>query len=210
MPFRLVLALILPLALASCGINAIPSLEEEAKAAWSQVQNQYQRRAELIPNLVATVEAFAEQERTVLREVVEARASASSIEVTADDLADPGLMRRYQEAQAELSRSLGRLLVTVERYPELRSSQNFLTLQSQLEGTENRIAIARRDYIDAVRRYNTELKTFPGRIWAATLYTGHEPMATFEAPAETIEPPRVDFDIGPEVPPSEAAPAGAR
>lgn len=206
---RLAFVLVLPLVLASCGINAIPTLEEQAKASWSEVLNQYQRRADLIPNLVATVEAFAEQERTVLTEVVEARARATAINVTAEDLDDPELVQRFQEAQAQLSRSLGRLLVTVERYPELRSSQNFLALQSQLEGTENRIAIARRDYIDAVRQYNTELKTFPGRLWAATLYSGYEPMATFEVEAETIEPPRVDFGRDPDIAPSEAAPADA-
>jgi LemA protein len=206
---RITLVLALTLSLAGCGINAIPTLEEQAKAEWSQVLNQYQRRADLIPNLVATVEGFAEQERTVLTEVVEARAQATGIEVTADDLENPALVRRFQDAQQELSRSLGRLLVVVERYPELRSSENFLTLQTQLEGTENRIAIARRDYIDAVRRYNTELKTFPGRIWAATLYTGHEPMATFTVEEETIEPPSVDFRRDPEIPPSDAAPADA-
>jgi LemA protein len=207
---RLAVIVLAALLLTGCGINAIPTLEEQTKAAWSQVQNQYQRRAELIPNLVATVEGFAEQERTVLREVIEARASATAINVTAEDLDDPAVMERYRAAQAELSRSLGRLLVTVERYPELRSSQNFLALQSQLEGTENRIAIARRDYIDAVRRYNTELKTFPGRIWAATLYADHEPMATFTVDEETVEPPSIDFTSDPEVPPSEAAPADAQ
>jgi len=202
--FRLAIVLVLPLALASCGINAIPTLEEQAKASWSEVLNQYQRRADLIPNLVATVEGFAEQERTVLTEVVEARARASAIDITADDLEDPARVQRFQEAQAELSRSLGRLLVTVERYPDLRSSENFLTLQAQLEGTENRIAIARRDYIEAVRRYNTELRTFPGRLWAATLYAGHEPMATFEVEAEATRPPQVDFGAGRNGAPADA------
>lgn len=182
------------LSLTGCGINAIPALDEQAKADWSQVLNQYQRRAELIPNLVETVRGYADQEREVLREVVEARASASQINVTVDDLDNPALVEQFQKAQAELSRSLGRLLVTVERYPDLKSSANFLQLQSQLEGTENRIAVARRDYIESVRRYNTELKTFPGRLWAATLYDEYEPMAPFTVEEETIAPPQVTFD----------------
>lgn len=193
---RLLAAAVLALALAGCGINTIPTLEEQAKADWSQVQNQYQRRADLIPNLVETVRGYAAQEREVLTAVVEARAKASSINVTADDLTDPAMIEKFQAAQAELSRSLGRLLVTVERYPDLKSSQNFLTLQAQLEGTENRIAVARRDYIEAVRRYNTELKTFPGRIWASTLYSGYEPMVPFTADAEASRPPQVQFDRG--------------
>ncbi len=205
---RLAAVAVLALSLAGCGINQIPTLEEQAKAEWGQVENQYQRRADLIPNLVETVRGFAEQEREVLREVVEARAKATAITVTADDLDDPALVRQFQEAQAELSRSLGRLLVTVERYPELRSSQNFLTLQAQLEGTENRIAVARRDYIEAVRAYNTELRTFPGRLWAATLYSGNEPMATFEADEGAAEAPRVDFGR-PAAAPAAPAPAPA-
>jgi LemA protein len=201
---------LLSLGLASCGINTIPTLEEQAKADWSQVQNQYQRRADLIPNLVETVKGYAEQEREVLTAVVEARAKATSITITADDLSNPELVERYRAAQAELSRSLGRLLATVEAYPDLKSNQNFLTLQAQLEGTENRIAVARRDYIEAVRRYNTELKTFPGRLWAATLYAGYEPMATFEADETAATPPRVDFGRpSSQTLPTAPAPSGA-
>nr|WP_255720330.1 LemA family protein [Acuticoccus kalidii] len=197
---RIALVLLLPLALSACGVNQIPTLEEQAKADWSQVQNQYQRRADLIPNLVETVRGYADQEREVLREVVEARASASQIQINTDDLTNPALVQQFNAAQDKLTGALGRLLVTVERYPDLKSNQNFLQLQSQLEGTENRIAVARRDYIDAVRRYNTELKTFPGRLWAATLYSGNEPMATFEIPQENFSPPQVDFGRTPNAP----------
>ncbi|WP_108659492.1 LemA family protein [Acuticoccus kandeliae] len=193
---RIAAILLLPLALAGCGINQIPTLEEQAKADWSQVQNQYQRRADLIPNLVETVRGYADHEREVLNEVVEARASASKIELNVDDLTNPALVEQFNAAQERLSGALGRLLVTVERYPDLKANQNFLQLQSQLEGTENRIAVARRDYIEAVRLYNTELKTFPGRLWAATLYSSYEPMATFEVPQATFSPPQVDFSRG--------------
>ncbi|WP_034491550.1 LemA family protein [Afifella pfennigii] len=186
--------------LASCGINAIPTYEEQAKAAWSQVENQYQRRADLVPNLVETVKGFAAQEREVLTAVVEARSKATQTNLQVDPT-DAEAMRRYQEAQGELGAALGRLLAITENYPDLKSNQNFLALQSQLEGTENRIAVARRDYIEAVRQYNTELKTFPGRLWAMTLYSGNEPMANFETAPENAAPPQVDFGTG-------AAPAG--
>ncbi len=167
------------LLLTGCGINTIPTFEETAKAKWSDVQNQYQRRADLIPNLVETVKGYAAQEREVLREVTEARARASQIKVDASTVTDPAKFKEFQDAQSALTGALGRLLVTVERYPDLKSNQNFLALQSQLEGTENRIAVARRDYIEAVRSYNTELKTFPGVLWASTLYRGYKPMETF-------------------------------
>ena len=180
--------------LSACGINQIPTYEEQAKAAWSQVQNQYQRRADLIPNLVETVKGFAEQEREVLTQVVEARAKASSVQLSPEMLSNPQAVEAFQDAQNQLSGALSRLLVTVERYPDLKSNQNFLALQSQLEGTENRISVARRDYIESVRLYNTELKTFPGRIWASTLYAGNEPMASFEVSDEVQANPRVSFD----------------
>ena len=179
--------------LAGCGINTIPTLQEQAKAAWSQVLNQYQRRADLIPNLVETVKGFAEQESKVLTDVVEARAKATQVQIPPDILTNPEAFQKFQEAQSNLSGALGRLLVVVERYPDLKSNQNFLALQSQLEGTENRIAIARRDYIEAVRVYNTELTTFPGRIWRAVMSTSSKEMATFDIAADEMKTPKVDF-----------------
>ncbi|GIL01515.1 MAG: LemA family protein [Alphaproteobacteria bacterium] len=182
------------LMLAGCGINNIPTYEEQARAAWSQVLNQYQRRADLIPNLVETVEGFAAQEKDVLTSVVEARSRATATQLPADVLTNPDAFKAFQDNQAALSGALSRLLVVVERYPELKSSQNFLALQSQLEGTENRIAVARRDYIEAVRLYNTELRTIPGRWWRSLLYADTEPMQNFSVEAETIETPKVEFN----------------
>jgi LemA protein len=179
------------LLLSGCGINTIPTLEEQAKAAWSQVQNQYQRRAELIPNLVETVRGYARQEQEVLTRVIEARAKATQVQVNADQLTDPEALRRFQEAQGQLSGALGRLIAVSENYPDLKSNQNFLALQSQLEGTENRIAVARRDYIQTVQAYNTEVRTFPGRLWA--MIYGAKPMATFTASEEQQRPPQVKF-----------------
>lgn len=184
---------LLGLLLSGCGINTIPTYEEQAKAKWSDVQNQYQRRADLIPNLVETVKGYAQQERSVLEAVTTARARATSIQVTADTITDPEAFRKFQEAQAQLSGALGRLLAISENYPELKSNQNFLALQSQLEGTENRIAVARRDYIEAVRLYNTELRTLPGVIWASTLYRGNKPMQEFTVSDEVKRPPQVKF-----------------
>ena len=177
--------------LCGCGINTIPTKQEQAKAAWSEVQNQYQRRSELIPNLVETVKGYAQQERQVLTQVTEARAKATQVQVNANQLTDPEAIRRFQEAQAQLSGALGRLLAVSERYPDLKSNQNFLALQSQLEGTENRIAVARRDYIAAVQSYNTEVRTFPGRLWAGVY--GAKPMATFTTTEENQQAPRVQF-----------------
>ena len=179
------------LLLAGCGVNTIPTLEEQAKAAWSQFQNQYQRRAELIPNLVETVRGFAKQEREVLTQVIEARAKATQIQVNANELTDPEALKRFQEAQSQLSSALGRLTAVSENYPDLKSNQNFLALQSQLEGTENRISVARRDYIQAVQSYNTEVRTLPGRLWAVVY--GAKPMATFTATEEQQRPPAVKF-----------------
>lgn len=181
------------LMLGGCGINAIPSLEEQAKAAWSEVLNQYQRRAELVPNLVETVKGFASQEREVLTEVVEARAKATQMQLPSDVLTDPAAFQQFQDAQNQLSGVLGRLLAISEAYPDLKSNQNFLALQSQLEGTENRISIARRDYIQAVRAYNTELRTIPGRWWRALLYPEAEPMQTFTVAEDKTEVPQVQF-----------------
>jgi LemA protein len=187
------LATLLGVTLSGCGINNIPSHEEAAKAKWSQVLNQYQRRADLIPNLVETVKGYAKQEAQVLEAVVNARARATSVQLPADVLTNPEAFRKFQEAQSQLSGALGRLLVVTEAYPELKSNQNFLALQSQLEGTENRISVARRDYIEAVQVYNTELKTFPGVIWASTLYKANKPMETFTIAEETKRPPQVKF-----------------
>ena len=179
--------------LTGCGINNIPTYEEQAKAKWSDVLNQYQRRADLIPNLVETVKGFAKQESTVLQQVTEARARATSVRVDASTITDPETFKKFQDAQAQLSGALGRLLAVSENYPDLKSNANFLALQSQLEGTENRIAVARRDYIEAVRVYNTELKTFPGRIWAMILYSKNKPMEEFTIEASAKQVPGVKF-----------------
>jgi LemA protein len=192
--FRIVFAVIgLGLTLSACGYNTIPTLQEMAKARWSDVQNQYQRRADLIPNLVATVQGYAAQEKNVLTAVVEARAKATQITVNASDLTDPDKLKAFQDAQAQLTGALGRLLAVSENYPDLKSNANFLALQSQLEGTENRIAVARRDYIDAVRAYNTALRTFPTVIWAKTVFSGEKPMAEFTANEGAETPPQVKF-----------------
>ena len=184
---------LLSMLLSACGYNTIPTLEEQAKAKWSDVQNNYQRRADLIPNLVATVRGYADQEKDVLTSVTEARAKATQITVSADDLSDPAKLQAFQEAQGQLSGALGRLLAISENYPDLKSNQNFLALQSQLEGTENRIAVARRDYIEAVRAYNTSLRTFPSVIWAKTFFRGSKPMAEFAASDGSEKPPEVKF-----------------
>lgn len=191
-PFAVLMAALLGLVLAGCGVNNVPTLEEKAKASWSEVQNQYQRRADLIPNLVETVKGYAAQEREVLTAVIEARAKASQVKVDASTITDPARFKEYQEAQNQLSGALGRLLVTVERYPDLKSNQNFLALQSQLEGTENRVTVARRDYIQAVQAFNTEIRTFPGVIWAR-LFWGAKAMETFAATAGAERPPAVKF-----------------
>lgn len=179
--------------LAGCGINTIPTLQERAKAAWSEVLNQYQRRADLIPNLVETVKGYASQESKVLTEVVEARAKATQVQLPPDILTNPDAFKKFQEVQGQLSGALARLLAVVEDYPDLKSNQNFLALQSQLEGTENRIAIARRDYITAVKDYNTELRTIPGRWWRALLYPDAEVMQNFTVAEETTKVPEVKF-----------------
>ena len=186
-------AVLLSLTLAGCGYNTIPTYEEQAKAKWADVQKNYQRRADLIPNLVATVQGFAKQEQTVLTAVVEARAKATQVKLDVSQLTDPVKLKQFQDAQNQLSGALGRLLAVSENYPDLKSNQNFLALQSQLEGTENRIAVARRDYIEAVRLYNTELRTFPGVLWAATFFRANKPMAEFTASEGASTPPPVKF-----------------
>ena len=189
----LLAAVVLGLAVSGCGYNTIPTAEEQAKAKWADVQNNYQRRADLIPNLVATVQGYAKQEREVLTAVVEARAKATQVKIDVSQLTDPEKLKQFQDAQNQLTGALGRLLAISENYPDLKSNQNFLALQSQLEGTENRIAVARRDYIEAVRVYNTELKTFPGIIWASTFFRGNKPMAEFAANDTAQSPPQVKF-----------------
>ncbi|WP_313210417.1 LemA family protein [Stutzerimonas nitrititolerans] len=180
--------------LAGCGINNIPQYDEQVKSAWSQVENQYQRRADLIPNLVETVKGFARQEQETLTAVVEARAKATSIQVDANTLNNPEQLQQFQQAQNQLTGALSRLMMVSERYPELKSNQNFLALQSQLEGTENRIAVARRDFIAAVERYNTEIRTFPGRIWHTLMYSDMPIRENFEATAENADQaPQVQF-----------------
>lgn len=176
-----------------CGINNIPTYDEAATAAWSQVLNQYQRRADLVPNLVETVKGFARQEQEVLTQVVEARSKVGSMQIPKDILTNPQAFQQFQKNQDQLGSALSRLLVVVEKYPELKSNQNFLTLQSQLEGTENRIAVARKDYIEAVQRYNTEIRTFPGRIWKGILYSEMQPKQNFSAPESVQEAPKVKF-----------------
>ena len=181
--------------LSGCGINTIPTYEQDAKAKWSEVLNQYKRRADLIPNLVESVRGFAEQEKSVLTGVTEARAKATQVQVNLppDILTNPEAMKKFADAQNQLSGALGRLLAISERYPDIKSGANFMALQNQIEGTENRIAIARRDYIEAVRHYNTELSTFPGRIWKWILYPSSKDMATFEITPQEMQVPRVDF-----------------
>jgi len=181
------------LTVSACGYNTIPTLEEQAKARWAEVQNQYQRRADLIPNLVATVQGYAAQEKSVLTAVVEARAKATQVKVDASQLTDPEKLKAFQDAQNQLSGALGRLLAVSENYPDLKSNANFLALQSQLEGTENRIAVARRDYIEAVRAYNLSLRTFPTVLWAKTVFSGNKPMAEFTATEGAEKPPQVKF-----------------
>lgn len=192
------LGLLAPLAalgLAGCGINSVPTAEEQVNAKWGDLQADYQRRADLIPNLVATVKGYAQQEKTVLTQVTEARAKATSVQLNAGDLSNPAKVQAFQNAQNQLSGSLGRLLVSVEAYPDLKSNQNFLALQDQLEGTENRIEIARRDYNESVRQYNTLIRTFPTAVGAKVFY-GAKPKVPFEASAAAQQAPAVSFGNG--------------
>ena len=189
----LLAAVLLGLTVSACGYNTIPTLEEQAKARWADVQNNYQRRADLIPNLVATVQGYAKQEKDVLTAVVEARAKATQIKLDASQLTDPEKVKQFLDAQNQLTGALGRLLALQENYPDLKSNANFLALQSQLEGTENRIAVSRRDYIEAVRAYNTALRTFPGVLWASTFFRANKPMAEFTATDNAQAPPQVKF-----------------
>lgn len=196
-------------AVTGCGVNAIPTKEEAAKARWADVQSAYQRRADLIPNLVSSVQGAAIQERTTLTQVVEARARATGVTVTPETLNDPAAFQQYQAAQGELSQALSRLLMVVENYPQLQSNQNFLMLQGQLEGTENRINVARGDYNAAVQDYNTSLRTFPTIIWAKTIHGGSQPMQLFSATEAAQTAPTVNFDgLNPANASGTAAPGG--
>jgi len=190
---RLVVPLLLLLGLAACDVNAVPRQDEAVKAAWSEVLNQYQRRADLIPNLVETVKGYAQQERQVLTAVTEARAKATQMQLPPDILTNPEAFQQFEKNQAALSGALGRLLAISEQYPQLKSDQNFLALQSQLEGTENRIAVARRDYIATVQTYNTTLRTIPSRWVAAWLYPDAKVKETFTITAEAQQVPQVKF-----------------
>ncbi|THD58587.1 LemA family protein [Phenylobacterium sp.] len=205
---RAALLLIAPLILAGCGYNAIPTQQIAAQSAWAEVQNQYQRRSDLIPNLVNTVKGYAAQEKSTLVEVTEARASATQVKVDASTITNPAQFQAYQQAQDKLSGVLGRLMMIQEKYPDLKSNENFMALQSQLEGTENRIAIARRDYNQAVQTYNTTLVTFPQVLWAKSLHADAKPMQLFTASASAQSAPTVSFDTTPPPAPSgTAAPA---
>jgi LemA protein len=189
-----VLAGILVLSLSGCGINTIPTDYQKVQASWSEVQNQYQRRADLIPNLVATVKGYAAHEAGVLEAVTQARAKVSQTQIPANILSNPKAFHQFEQNQATLSGALSRLMMVTENYPNLKADQNFLTLQSQLEGTENRIAVARRDYILAVQQYNTELTTIPGRWYRSMFYSDKQPLQSFTATAPNAEQaPQVKF-----------------
>lgn len=193
-PIRILAIIIITATVSACGVNAIPTKDEAVTAAWSQVLNQYKRRADLIPNLVSVVKGFAAQERDVLTSVVEARSKAIQTNIPTDILTNPEAFKAFQQNQGALSSALSRLLLVVERYPELKSSQNFLTLQSQIEGTENRIAVARRDYITAVQDYNTEIRTFPGMIWKSIFYSDAIAKQNFSVEgADLSDPPKINL-----------------
>lgn len=193
---RLRYGLLAPLAavsLAGCGINAVPTQEENVNAAWGNLQADYQRRADLIPNLVATVQGYANQEKSVLTEVTNARANATRVQLSASDLSDPAKVAAFTAAQARLTNAIIPLQRLQEAYPDLKSNQNFLALQDQLEGTENRIEIARRDYNTAVQQYNTTIRTFPDAIGAKIFYNA-KPKVPFEASAAAQNAPTVTFN----------------
>lgn len=189
--FKVLCLLSALLLLTGCGLNTIPTLDEQINAAWAEVQNQYKRRVDLIPNLVETVKGYASHERETLTNVIEARAKATRVTLSPEMLSDPEAVKRFEQSQGALSSALSRLMAVAERYPDLKANQNFIALQSQLEGTENRITVARRDYIQTVQAYNTYVRTFPGRIWA--LVYSAKPKQTFTAPDGAENPPSVKF-----------------
>lgn len=189
--FSAVLLLGLALSLSACGVNTIPTLDEQVNASWAQVENQYKRRADLIPNLVETVKGYATHEQKTLTDVINARAKATSVTLSPEMLSDPEAMKKFEQSQSQLTGALSRLMVVAEQYPNLKANDNFIALQSQLEGTENRITVARRDYIETVRGYNTEVRTFPGRLWA--MIYGAKPKQSFAAPEGAENAPVVKF-----------------
>lgn len=191
---RLFFFLIVMLAVSSCGINNIPTYDEAVNGRWAEIQNQYKRRADLVPNLVNTVEGFADQERDVLTQVTEARTRVSQMNISPEMLTDPEAFQQFQQNQGALTSALQKLMLVVEAYPDLKSNENFLALQQQLEGTENRIAVARRDYINAVQQYNTELRTIPGRWWARFMYPDMQAKANFSVSEEDTTNPTVEFN----------------
>lgn len=195
MKFRAATALLAAAMLSACGLNSVPTAEENAKAKWADVQAAYQRRADVIPNLVATTKGAAASEGKILADVTNARAKATSVQVSANDLTDPAKVQQFQAAQDQLGGTLSRLLVTVEKYPDLKSQANFTKLMDQLEGTENRINIAIRDYNAAVQAYNTRIRTFPDAI-GANIFYGAKPMVPFQAKAGSDVAPTVDFGNG--------------
>lgn len=201
----LVAALGVAFTLAGCGVNDIPAKDQAVKARWADVQAAYQRRNDLIPNLVSIVQGYANQEKSVLTAVTQARASATQVKVDASTISNPAAFAQFQAAQDKLSGVLGRLMAISEQYPDLKSNTNFLALQSQLEGTENRIEIARRDYNGAVQDYNTTLVTIPGSIWAATMYKSYKPATLFQASAAAQSAPVVNFNTGGAAPAQQPA-----
>jgi len=190
---KIALALLV-LSLTGCGINNIPTFDESVDAAWSEVQNNYKRRADLIPNLVETVKGFASQEKDIFIEVTEARTKVSQMNVSPEMLSDPAAFEMFEQNQAGLTGALSKLMLVVENYPDLKSNENFLQLQNQLEGTENRIQVARRDYIKAVQRYNTELRTIPGRWWKKFMYSEATAKELFTVDSTDLENPSVNFN----------------
>ena len=202
--FAVVLMLALSTVLSGCGYNSMQGLDEEVKASWSEVVNQYQRRADLVPNLVNTVKGFAEQEKSILLGVTEARSKVGSIQATPELVNDPAALDRFMKAQGAMTSALSRLLVVTENYPQLKSDQNFRDLQAQLEGTENRIAVARNRYIKSVQEYNTTIRQFPANLTAMVM--GYQPKANFtvENEAAIAKPPTVDFGTAK---PAQPAPA---
>jgi len=191
---RLIGLLLIASILSGCGINNIPTFDEAVNGRWSEVQNQFKRRADLVPNLISTVKGFAAQEREVLTEVTEARTRVSQMNITPEMLTDPAAFQLFQQNQGALTSSLQKLMLVAEAYPDLKSNENFLALQQQLEGTENRISVARRDYISAVQRYNTELRTIPGRWWARFMYPDMVKKENFSISAEDAVNPTVNFN----------------
>ncbi|MFT4728856.1 MAG: LemA protein [Granulosicoccus sp.] len=193
-PLQIFFVLSALLVLSGCGINNIPTFDEAVNGRWSEVQNQYKRRADLVPNLVSTVEGFAKQERDVLLQVTEARTKVSQMNISPEMLSDPAAFEAFQANQGALTSALQKLMVVVEAYPDLKSNENFLALQQQLEGTENRISVARRDYISAVQRYNTELRTIPGRWWARFMYPDMVNKENFTVSEADAVNPTVNFN----------------